>query len=430
VHVAIESEKSLPDGAGLAFAALEQEFPSFTREQLPPRSEPWLRLAAALRFTLDYLRYLEPEFSAAVALRERAAARVPRPALRVLSVPRLRPLARRVLLALERRLPVSDEIRAYLLRRRPDVVLVSPLVLLGSAQGDYIRAASALGLPTALLVASWDNLTNKGVVRDVPSLTIVWNEPQVGEATRLHGIPAEQVVATGAHTYDHWFAWRSSTGREEFAQKVGLDPAQPFLLYACSSWFIGGAEPDFVSDWLAHVHGDSRLRDVGVLVRPHPQSTVVWRDRGDLAVPGRVVLWPGRGAVPTDERRKSDYYDSLEHSSAVVGVNTSVMIEAAIVGRPVFTLLDDRFRHAQEGTLHFAYLTGGDEGEGVLAVARSWEEHLDQLARALADPGSYADRTRRFVASFVRPHGLDVAAAPRAADAIEQLAASGAPLPG
>jgi hypothetical protein len=30
----------------------------------------------------------------------------------------------------------------------------------------------------------------------------------------------------------------------------------------------------------------------------------------------------------------------------------------------------------------------------------------------------------------VRPHGLEVPAAPRAADAIAQLAASGAPLPG
>jgi hypothetical protein len=97
------------------------------------------------------------------------------------------------------------------------------------------------------------------------------------------------------------------------------------------------------------------------------------------------------------------------------------MIEAAIAGRPVFTLLDRRFRHAQEGTLHFAHLTGGDGDTGLLVVARTWEEHLDQLAGALADPAAGASRARAFVASFVRPFGLDVDAAPRAADAIEAL---------
>jgi hypothetical protein len=339
----------------------------------------------------------------------------------VLSSARLRPFAGRALRALERALPVSPEIRAYLERRRPDAVLVSPLVLLGSTQGDYVRAAAALGIPSVLLVASWDNLTNKGVVRDVPSLTVVWNDAQVEEATRLHGIPSQQVVATGAHTYDHWFAWQPSTTRAEFAEKVGLEPSRPFLLYACSSWFIGRAEADFVSDWLARLRSDERLRDVGVLVRPHPQSTVIWQERRDLAVPGRVSLWPERGAVPTDARRKNDYFDSIAHSSGVVGVNTSVMIEAAIAGRPVFTLLDRRFRHAQEGTLHFAHLTGGDGDTGLLVVARTWEEHLDQLAGALADPAAGASRARAFVASFVRPFGLDVDAAPRAADAIEAL---------
>ncbi len=420
VHVALEVERrTLPSGAGLAFEALEREFPGFSREQLPPRSDAWLELATPLRHAIDYLRYLEPQFAAASALRERAAARAPRSVRALARAGAARAPLDRLLRRLEGALPVSTEVRSYLERRRPDVVLVSPLVLLGSAQGDYVRAAAALGLPTALLVASWDNLTNKGVVRDVPSLTVVWNAAQAEEAASLHGIPAGRVVATGAHTYDHWFTWRASTTREEFARKVGLDPSRPFLLYACSSWFIGGVEADFVAEWLGRLHADPRLEHVGVLVRPHPQSAEMWAGRDGLREPGRVAFWPPGGAVPTDASRKGDYYDSIAHSAGVVGVNTSALIESAIVGRPVFTVLDDRFRHAQEGTVHFAHLTGG--GDGPLVVAETWGEHLDQLAEALAEPGLHAGRLGRFVAAFLRPHGLDVPAAPRVADAIEEL---------
>ena len=48
----------------------------------------------------------------------------------------------------------------------------------------------------------------------------------------------------------------------------------------------------------------------------------------------------------------------MYHASATVGLNTSAMIEAAIVGRPVHTILVPEFQHSQEGTLHFRYLAG------------------------------------------------------------------------
>jgi hypothetical protein len=52
-----------------------------------------------------------------------------------------------------------------------------------------------------------------------------------------------------------------------------------------------------------------------------------------------------------------------------------------IVGRPAFTVLDEDFCDTQEGTLHFAHLTGA--GGGMLTVAYDLDEHLGQLAGAL-----------------------------------------------
>lgn len=176
-----------------------------------------------------------------------------------------------------------------------------------------------------------------------------------------------------------------------------------------------------MTGWLERLreHPDPVLREIGVLVRPHPKRGTQWRDV-DLSVFGNVAVWPREGAMVVDERARADFYDSIFHSVAAVGLNTSAMIEAGIVGRPVHTLLVPEYWESQAGTLHFRYLT--EVGGGLLQVAHTWEEHFAQLAASARSAGSPAEPARTFVESFVRPHGLGVAASPILADSLERLA--------
>ena len=427
VHVAFDFEKKGVLGSTELFDRITVTHPKISFGVVPKRrDQEWVWLAAKLRHSIDFLRYFDPQFKDAAALRERAEDRAPALLTRTLRLPGMRDdsAVRAIdtgLRRLEAGLPFGEDIDAFIREFDPDVVAVTPLVGLGSPQGDYIRAAHARGIPAALLVASWDNLTNKGTIRDIPDLTVVWNHDQVREAIELHRVPPDQVVATGAHTYDHWFDWEPSTSADEFRTKVGLDPGRPFLLYVCSSHFIAPHEATFIGEWLSGLRASERpeLRDVGVLIRPHPANSAMWRS-ADPSDPGRTVVWPRYGATPTSLQAKADYYDSIYHCRAVVGINTSALIEAAIVGRPVFTLLAPAFKATQEGTLHFNYLTG--EG-GILSVAGSYDEHLDQLGAALANGWEGSQRGERFVRRFVRPHGLQRPGAPRVADELERLAA-------
>ena len=430
VEVVFDTEKrGLPANPTQLFDTLRAEYPGLTYEDLPPRTDRWLRGATALRFAIDYLRYLDPEYSDAEALRARARSRVPG-LLRVLVDPPLgrgrrpRPLTARLLRKLDAALPVSSELRAFVRARRPDVVLASPLVGLGSGQGDYLRAAAAEGISTVLPVASWDNLTNKGMIRVTPTRTVVWNDQQIDEAVRLQGLPRDRVVAVGAHTWDHWFDWQPSTTAEEFTEKIGLTPGRKYILYVCSSGFIAGDEAEFIATWLEGLrsNADERLRELGVVIRPHPQNVKFWADV-DLAEPGLTVVYPQGGAAPTDAQRKADYYDSIFHSSAVVGVNTSALAETAIVRRPVLTLLTDRFRGTQEGTLHFSHLAAPG---GLLVVARDAAEHHAHLITVLERPDAFDDRIERFLRTFVRPRGLGQPAAALAADEVERSSYGGA----
>ncbi len=429
VHLAFSGAGKQTQGHELddvALAALERECPWLTHERAPVRMDWWRPFARAARNSLDYLRYVEPRFARAQRLRDRAASQAP-DVIRWLiaaagsrSVPFARALSR-LLRAVERAIPTAANIDSFVRRHDPDVVLVTPLVDIGSEEVEYVKSALRLGYRSCLCVASWDNLTNKGLVRILPDKVIVWNETQAREAVELHGVPCERVVVTGAPRFDEWFDRRPSRGRAQFCAQLGLDPTRPLLLYVCSSASIATEEVAFVRGWLERIRAatDPSLAQAGVIVRPHPQNVRPWR-AADALHDDATRVWPLEPFTMLDESARSDYFDSLFHSAAVVGINTSALIEAAIVDRPVHTLIASEFAEGQNGTLHFGYLS--DERLGVLHVARSFEEHVAQLALSIARQETGSARNRAFVTHFVRPCGLDRPATPIFCDAIERLA--------
>ena len=381
-------------------------------------------LVRKLRLAVDYLRYLEPAYAEAPRLRQRAWERTPRGVLGLLRVPGVGSRwGRRVLAVALRRLeaavPLDTEVAAYLRAVAPDVVMLTPLIGLGAPEQEYYRVAQALGFRTVFGVWSWDNLSSKSVLRSVPSLMTVWNEVQRREAEELHGVPRTRIAVTGAQCFDQWFERQPTRSREAFCARVGLPAERPFVLYVCSALFAGSpSEAAFVRRWVEALRTQPALREVGVLVRPHPSREKEWT-QVSLAGLGPVVRW---GANPVDSEAKADYYDSLQYTTAVVGLNTSAFLEAAILEKPVLTLLFDEFKENQEGTLHFHYLLGE---EGLLTVARDWATHGRHLAEAVTAP--VAARSRAFADQFLRPQGREVSSTDQWVTAVETLAATPVP---
>ena len=404
---------------------LTDDLPQITYGVLPKRSDShWFGFARALRFLADSLRYRLPAYRDAHSLRLRAEVRIPwllRPFVRAPWVGWgwFNRLASGFLGLIDRALPIEplieDDVRSF----GPDVLLVTPLLDLGSDQVDYIKAARRHGIPSALCVHSWDNLTNKGVIRIKPDRIFVWNEAQRQEAIEHHHVRPVSVVATGAHTYDHWFDWEPSRQDEEFKKLVGLHTTVPYVLYLGSSRFIAPNEIDFVERWLAQIRraeNPSVLREVGVLIRPHPENPQPWERLQEPGF-GNFTVWPPHGANPVFDELRADYFDSIFHSRAIVGINTSGMIEAGIVGRPTLTILDPSTAPTQQGTLHFRLLTG--VGGGLLQVAESFDQHFDQMETVL-QAGSDSMNTE-FIHQFVRPHGAQARGTDRLVEGIEGL---------
>ena len=403
----------------------EGELPGLRVSWAPGRSENGAEtVTEKVRLALDWIRYLAPAYRSTPRLVERASERTPLVMLWLTKVPGARTaMVRRILTTwlrgLERALPRAPAVEAFLKERCPDVVMLTPLIGLGSPEVDFLKSAKALGFRTLFGVWSWDNLSSKALIRSVPDIITVWNQTQRTEAIELHGVPPDRVVVTGAQCFDLWFDRKPRSTSVDFCNRVGLPSQPPFLLYVCSALFRGSpVEAKFVRRWLTALRESphERLREVPVLVRPHPSRLKAWADV-KLDGLGPVVLW---GSNPIDVDTKADYFDSLSHCKAVVGLNTSAFLEAAVVGRPVFTLLLKEFQENQEQTLHFPYLL--NVGGGLLHATRTMEGHLSELSEALASPGQYAERSVKFVEAFLRPNGRNEAATPRMISTLERLA--------
>jgi len=392
-------------------------------DRVPVRPDVWAPVARGVRGTIDYVRYLHPRYRESSYLRDRMRKALP---------PLTRWLGRRTtgtvegtrrlvgwLRACERVIPSSPVLEAYLAEAAPDVVVVSPLVTDQCPQVDVIKAARRLGIPSVLGVASWDHLTTKGLMRIQPDLVALWNEDQREEALAFHDADPARIVVTGAQCFDRWFDRRPSRDREAFCRRAGVRADRRFLVFVGSTASI--SEPDaevrFVRRWIDAVRrGPGSLPELGVLIRPHPYNAAHWTEV-DLSDLDNATVFPGQGANPVDDDDRADYYDTLHHAAAVVGINTSAMIEAGIQDRPVFTIVDSSFDDTQTGTLHFRYML--PEQGGHLQRAADLDEHARQLAATIDD--RQAPSARRFIERFVRPHGLDVPATPRLVTAIEGL---------
>jgi len=133
----------------------------------------WSQVAYRLRGTMDFVRFLHPTFRDAPALRARIKRKVlPRAYYWLDAIPRLNSGSvgriERLLMAAERAIPVQTSIIEFLQAHAPDVLLVSPLVAAASDQVDWVKAARQCGIRTGVCIASWDNLTNKGLLRVEP----------------------------------------------------------------------------------------------------------------------------------------------------------------------------------------------------------------------------------------------------------------------
>lgn len=330
--------------------------------------------------------------------------------------------ADRMLKKKEEAVPPSQEAMELVLNIKPDYVIVTPLINFASKEVDLVKAAQKHNIPTLLATASWDNLTNKGKIMVETDHVAVWNKAMAQEATRLHKIAQHKIWITGAPPFDHWFNRVVSRDKKTFCSYLGLDPAKAIIVYLCSSNSIAGEnELDIINNWKKAINESDfkKLVEANILIRPHPMAIASWQNllptnKRTIGNLDRATIWPLNVKHPTSEQGRADLFDTLYHADAIVGLNTSTMIEAAILDKPVLTFLDHAATASQTGNLHFKHLEKGK----FMFKANNLAEHISQLANVLESPPNITKACRKFIKRFVRPLGREVMASSQLASHI------------
>ena len=383
------------------------------------RDDRWGLLLNKGRVLRNYAFYLSRPHVSWERLAEDLERRMPRYAKAILPTPAVRSLGgsalpRKGLPWIEDHSSPDPEVKDWLAENRPDAVFASPFIYNSFQELEYVKSAKELGIPTIVAVGSWDHLTTKGTFLISPDLVLVWNEALASEAVAIHRVPKEKVVVTGAPTFDFWFEMGAPADRASFCSQVGLDDDGPFVAYLCSSTSVTGDETSFVGSLARSLSEHPDTRHLKVLVRPHPLNATIWK--GFSA--DNVRVWPEGGDIADVQGPREDYYNTLFHSAAVVGVNTSALLEAVIVDRPCVTIMTGQYRESQIGRAHFQHLLNGD----FMETASDFDEAASVLSRIIGGDDAKADNRRRFIKDFIRPLGIEKPASQVIAHIVESTA--------
>ena len=394
------NEATIPQGIEFAWAR--------------PRTGRWKRILFASREILSYRRYLlvkdQSSFYAERWLKYVS------PKLRFASKHflGLRSLIKtnfvgQLLRRIEYRTAPDSMIAKDIIERAPDVVVCSPVNFRqSSADLEYLKAAKMLGIPTAVPVISWDNLTTKGIFHVTPDVLLVWNTEQQEEAWAHHGISKEHTAIIGAPFFDKWF--------EVAAPKRTKDGS--YIVYLGSSDNIAEDETWLIEKLRRALDASENpeLRQTHIIVRPHPAHFRIYEK---FAMSGVSVI-PKNGQMPKTDEALQDFYETLFYSIATVGINTSAMIDAIIAGKPVISVIEEKYKKTQMQARHYQHLLSSNAME----LTHSSEEFLNILSRLLRGDDRTKDARKKFVEHFVRPCGIDKSAGDMTVSEIEKLVES------
>jgi len=323
-------------------------------------------------------------------------------------------LARIFLSLLESLIPPEEKIVNWLKNFQPQVVFASPYVFTSETEIEYTKAAQSLNIPVIASLLSWDNLTSKGTYKVKPDWIFVWNQNLVEEAVLIHDFKPRQVFVTGAPVYDPWFDLSPTIDREAFCAQLGIDAEKPYVLYLCSSKGISEREIELIEKLISYFADVEEAIRPSLIVRPHPFKDM---DTDGLEN-GWVKVFPKGGQRPDTDQARSTYYDSLYHSAAVIGVNTTGFLESAILDKPCLTLVTPMTSRGQEMRAHFKHLMDA----GYIEVAKDFPELVEKTRRNISGIDAGRENRARFVHNFIRPHGLDTQASQVMAGAILAIA--------
>lgn len=283
-----------------------------------------------------------------------------------------------------------------------DAELVVAFSLEGPREMALMEAARRMGIKTAVMIRSRDNLSAK--IQHMPRADayFVWAEMTKDLLVSMYPMVApEQVRVTGSPQFDRHLDPAYRLSREEFFAQIGLDPARPLVVYTCATPHLIEHEIH-ITQHLADAVRDGRLaRNAQLLIRQHPRGFGSDYPLLHQAHPG-VAVYPPVTDVP---------YRSEEHEAAVVkliledepmhlatlayqdvqiNVSGTMLVDSALLDKPCIGVYYDIPADIPRGKSVRGFYRRSDMkpiiNSGGVRLAHTPDEAIDLINRYLDNP--------------------------------------------
>lgn len=229
---------------------------------------------------------------------------------------------------------------------QPDI-LIHPSVLAGLFIDDLIFYGKKKNIKSLVIMNSWDNPSTKQSVTGKPDWLFVWGEQTFKHAKKFMGINAEKIKKFGAAQFD-LFRNEADISREEFCEINNIDKSKKILLYAGSSKGSDEFEHlQFMNDLIE----SNYLENAIIVYRPHPWGgggknghRIIDSNWNNIIIDTTMRDYLNSIKSDTGKMSYPDYrntHNLLSSVDAVISPLSTIILEAAMHGKPVMCFLPD-----------------------------------------------------------------------------------------
>jgi len=282
---------------------------------------------------------------------------------------------------------------------QPDLVFLAHLF--DEPEIALLREAKKRKVKTVGLVNSWDKTTARCIWRLLPDKAIVFNDIVKRELMAHDEVRVEDIFVSGLPQYDIYWNAKPSP-REEFFKAIGISSGKKLIVYAPMGRAFGGCDFEMI-DLLRKLLVEGKFgNDIELFVRFQPndffeKSEIEKRPDLKFDYPGqrfgakRGVDWD------MDEKNINRLVDTLAHASVFISYASSIVIDAAIFGKPVINIgfeINESLRPENKPTQYYQT----DHYKNVLAtgavkLVKNVSELVEWTKKYLA--GDFPDREAR-----------------------------------
>lgn len=305
-----------------------------------------------------------------------------------------RPTVQRLARILDFVLVHSDTYARSFETHRPDMALFANLF--DEPEAHFLREAKERGIKTVGIINSWDKATSRGILRLLPDRLVVFNHHVRDDLLRYQAVAGNRIFVGGIPHYDQYISSRPWS-REDFFQRLGLDPEKRLIVYSPIGSVCGAADWDII-DMLEELRREGKFGDrVEMLVRFPPNDFI---DRAQLLKrPWVRYQYPGvrfsevRGTgIDWDMTfpELEELANTLAHMSLLICYASSLSVDAAMMDKPVINIgfeVRPRAKGMKSPTQFYAQThyekalaTGG------IHLANTQEDLVEWVNRYLAHP--------------------------------------------